>query len=398
MIGTRSTRGQVFAVICCFVMLGICLAGSGAVAAQQDGGSDPIQVETTDIPSTVEPGSTFTISYVIENQGDAVAAYTVENAADAPNVTLTDFSGDIQSKAVDNDPPSASTDAIDVNTSGTVTAEYQLENNTTGSRTVETTVREPLTGNSLNVSQEVTIQSPPPEDPTARVLQIANKSTTSALTQDDVTATITRFERGLSVNNINIGQDDVTAMITLFERGDSTDGSDSGNGDDSGNQTNSALSFEEASDGQQPETPWSIEKSAGESQVTSDRSSVGSQSLYLAGGSGLGETWAIVDVDLTNVATIRSDIFTESSDTFFGHVKIHIDNKDGTIMGATGKSEGEWHTDLEGNVTQYDGTHKLILEAWGDDNRAYFDNIRFYDSSGALIAPSEIVRSDDSES
>jgi len=57
-----------------------------------------------------------------------------------------------------------------------------------------------------------------PQDPTQRALQIAGKSDSSELTQDDVTATITRFNRGQSVNNIDIKQDDVTAMITLFER------------------------------------------------------------------------------------------------------------------------------------------------------------------------------------
>jgi hypothetical protein len=57
-----------------------------------------------------------------------------------------------------------------------------------------------------------------PTDPTQRVLQIAGKSNPSDLTQDDVTATITRFNRGQSVNNIDINQDDVTATITLFER------------------------------------------------------------------------------------------------------------------------------------------------------------------------------------
>jgi hypothetical protein len=57
-----------------------------------------------------------------------------------------------------------------------------------------------------------------PEDPTQRALQIAGKSDPSDLTQNDVTAVITRFNRGQSVNNIDIKQDDVTAMITLFER------------------------------------------------------------------------------------------------------------------------------------------------------------------------------------
>jgi hypothetical protein len=57
-----------------------------------------------------------------------------------------------------------------------------------------------------------------PDDPTQRVLQITEKSDPSELTQNDVTVVITRFNRGQSVNNIDIKQDDVTATITLFER------------------------------------------------------------------------------------------------------------------------------------------------------------------------------------
>ena len=57
-----------------------------------------------------------------------------------------------------------------------------------------------------------------PDDPTQRALQITGKNDPSALTQNDVTAVITRFNRGQSVNNVSVTQDDVTATITLFER------------------------------------------------------------------------------------------------------------------------------------------------------------------------------------
>jgi hypothetical protein len=57
-----------------------------------------------------------------------------------------------------------------------------------------------------------------PTDPTERALQITAKSDPSELTQNDVTAVITRFNRGQSVNDVDINQDDVTATITLFER------------------------------------------------------------------------------------------------------------------------------------------------------------------------------------
>ena len=57
-----------------------------------------------------------------------------------------------------------------------------------------------------------------PTDPNERALAIAGVDDPANLTQDDVTAAITRFERGEPVDNIDIEQDDVTAIITLFER------------------------------------------------------------------------------------------------------------------------------------------------------------------------------------
>jgi hypothetical protein len=67
-------------------------------------------------------------------------------------------------------------------------------------------------------SEQDTGREDAPEDPTQRALRITGKSDPSELTQNDVTAVITRFSRGQSVNNIDITQDDVTATITLFER------------------------------------------------------------------------------------------------------------------------------------------------------------------------------------
>lgn len=57
-----------------------------------------------------------------------------------------------------------------------------------------------------------------PDGPTARALQLADKRDPTELTQDDVTAAITRFSRGQPVNNIDPSQDDITVLITLFER------------------------------------------------------------------------------------------------------------------------------------------------------------------------------------
>lgn len=70
----------------------------------------------------------------------------------------------------------------------------------------------------VGVSEQDTDEGDGSENQTQRALQVTGKQNPSELTQNDVTAVITRFNRGQSVNNINVDQDDVTATITLFER------------------------------------------------------------------------------------------------------------------------------------------------------------------------------------
>jgi halocyanin-like protein len=185
-----------------------------SVSIQPSGG---IQLRATDIPQTVQSDATFSVTYEVKNTGKTSNAYTIETAVDRDNVTVTDFSGNIQSSAVDNQPPSASTDLIDGEESGTVIVEYRVGADTNGNATLTATAIEPISGGQTSLSREIPIQATP-EDPTERALQIAGKGDPSELTQNDVTATITRFERGLSVNGITITQNDVTATITLFGR------------------------------------------------------------------------------------------------------------------------------------------------------------------------------------
>jgi len=70
----------------------------------------------------------------------------------------------------------------------------------------------------VGVKAPTELNQEPSISPTDRVLQITGKSDSGDLTQDDVTATITRFQRGQSANGIEIQQNDVTTLITLFER------------------------------------------------------------------------------------------------------------------------------------------------------------------------------------
>ena len=171
----------------------------------------------TDAPESISPGSTFTVAYEVENGGVETTAYTLETSADTPNVTVAEFSGDVRSSAPGDTPASASTRSIDAGGIATVVITYNVTATTNGSTTITTTARDPLTGDNQTRSQTISIKSVP-QDPTQRALQISGKQDAATLTQDDVTAAITRFSRNESVNGIEVRQDDITVLITLFER------------------------------------------------------------------------------------------------------------------------------------------------------------------------------------
>lgn len=75
-------------------------------------------------------------------------------------------------------------------------------------------------GNTATDSLDITVQpaGEVPTDPTERALQISGKDDPANMTQDDVTAAITQFDRDEQANGVGITQDDVTSVITLFER------------------------------------------------------------------------------------------------------------------------------------------------------------------------------------
>jgi hypothetical protein len=192
----------------------------GTATPGNDSAAGPVQLQVTEAPQTVQPNTTFTIMYDVVNGLELPTAYTLESTTASSNVTVTEFTGDIQSSDPAALPPSASTESVDGGGTAAVTVEYQVAANTTGDVQINITARDPLSGNRTNVSRNVTIQrtTAAPSDPTERALQITGKDAPTELTQNDVTATITRFEREQSVQNIEIGQDDVTTLITLFER------------------------------------------------------------------------------------------------------------------------------------------------------------------------------------
>ncbi|PHQ40521.1 hypothetical protein DJ69_00690 [Halorubrum persicum] len=193
------------------------ITGDSEVTVNTTDRSESIQLRTIDAPQTIQPATTFTVTYAIENIGGNTTAYTIEGIGGEPNVTITDFSGDILSSNLDRTRPSATTNGVGAGETTSVTVEYQVAATATGTVTLDTTVRDPLTGATSSLSQNVSITQVP-EDPTQRALQITGRENPDALTQSDVTAAITRFSRGQSVNGIEIKQDDITAIVTFFER------------------------------------------------------------------------------------------------------------------------------------------------------------------------------------
>lgn len=153
-----------------------------------------------------------------------------------------------------------------------------------------------------------------------------------------------------------------------------------------------AASFEQAAPGaSKPADPWYLSDTDGEHRIDDTRSTDGDQSLYLRGGSGVGATRAQLDVDLSGVAEVRADVYLERGYSGLGDVKIDIDNSDNTIIAVQNKTEGQWHRDLSGNVSEYSGQHSLVLRTRGDRNAAFYDNIRFYASDGTLLSLEEVI-------
>lgn len=181
--------------------------------------SGSLQLQTTAAPETVTTNESFNISYAIENRGDSSTTYTLTSAVPSATGAVTGFNGTVQSTALDETPPTATTAPVAAGANASVTVTYRVAPTAVGNVTITTTARDTLSGANVSLSPVIAIQSDsPPTTPTERALQIAGKNSPSELTQNDVTAVITRFERGQSNNNLTIRQDDVTAMITLFER------------------------------------------------------------------------------------------------------------------------------------------------------------------------------------
>jgi hypothetical protein len=172
---------------------------------------------SADSEAIVPPGETDTLTYTVENTANQATSYTLAVDRLPPSFTVTDISGDVQSSSLDGAKPTASTIAVPAGGTARVTVTYRASTDASGTSTIEASATEPLSGVSSTATTGVTV-SAVPTDPRARALQIASRSSAGALTQNDVTVAITRFERGTLANGVDIAQNDITVLITLFER------------------------------------------------------------------------------------------------------------------------------------------------------------------------------------
>jgi hypothetical protein len=90
----------------------------------------------------------------------------------------------------------------------------------------------------------------------------------------------------------------------------------------------------------------------------------------------------------------------EQNSNFSGELQAHL-IEDGNytgnqIMGWTQESTG-WHRDSSADVSDVTGERVFYLHTDGSGNRAYFDNIRFYDEDGEILPVSNVLSDNNTE-
>ncbi|WP_144050350.1 hypothetical protein [Halorubrum persicum] len=174
-------------------------------------------------PDSVEENSTFALEYRLNATDSALTI----NASPTPSgFDVIGFGGAIETQDLNSVPPSATSSYISGNANVTVTVEYKTQtdildrNQSESEQTLGLAVTAPLSGEVSNNQTTVVLTEPTaePTDPTERAQQITQVDNSDEIDQNDITNTITRFERGESVNGVSINQSDITTVITLFER------------------------------------------------------------------------------------------------------------------------------------------------------------------------------------
>ena len=175
-------------------------------------------LSVTSESSAVAPGENVTLTYTVSNTQDQSAAYTLTADTVSANLSVVSITGDLESSDLGGDELTATTTNLRPGGSGSINITYQAASDAAGEATINVSAEDPLSATSGSAATEVTFRNQTATDPTKRALKIAGKPSSAELTQNDVTAAVTRFNRGQSVDGVRVTQDDVTALITLFER------------------------------------------------------------------------------------------------------------------------------------------------------------------------------------
>lgn len=163
------------------------------------------------------------------------------------------------------------------------------------------------------------------------------------------------------------------------------------------------ISFENASVGtKEPSDPWSVVADPypnhNSVEITGQHATHGSQTLHMNADGDLENLLVGVTANLSDVVTVRCDIYIERANVSWGFMNFgswdgdEVNRAIGflgqTGGGASNDATGEF-TDLDGDVSEWTGEHELVFNVQGD-NEAYFDNLRFLDENRNRIPLTEL--------
>lgn len=166
--------------------------------------------------------------------------------------------------------------------------------------------------------------------------------------------------------------------------------------DQSGTVANRRFSFEEATAGtDQLPSPWTVIQDPTSDgfnsvEISEQHATDGTQTLHMSGNGELDRILVGFTADLSDVDTVRCDIYIERANVGFGEIFFGKWDGESTkiipFLGATGgegqsrfDSTGQF-TDLEADLSDLSGEHEILFNIRGD-NEAYLDNLRFITST-----------------
>lgn len=178
------------------VVFSVATVATGPVAAA----ADP-SISVSNTPDTVSQNDTVSITYEIENAGADIGGFTTTVTQLPSGATVDAITGAIQSSAPDDNPPTASTEAIAPGETGTITVSYRLNDNvSTGDAVFGIEVSQPLDNTSDTASSTVTVTEASPagdetSTPTASDITVGQSTAIQTVTWeldiDDTEHTIT---------------------------------------------------------------------------------------------------------------------------------------------------------------------------------------------------------------